>query len=54
MKKLTILAVLAIAGVLAGIVACGGDNKPAETPGGGTTTTTSSGAASGSAAPAAS
>lgn len=51
MKKLTILAVLAIAGVLAGIVACG-DNKPAETPGNTTTTTTSSGAASGSAAPA--
>ena len=37
MKKLTILAVLAIAGVLAGIVACG-DNKPAENPGGTTTT----------------
>ena len=52
MKKLTILAVLAIAGVIAGIVACGGESKPAET--GGTTTTTSSGAASGSAAPAAS
>jgi len=53
MKKLTILAVLAIAGLVAGIVACGDSNKPAENPGG-TTTTTSSGAASGSAAPAAS
>jgi len=53
MKKLTILAVLAIAGAIAGIVACGDSTKPADNPGS-TTTTTSSGAAADSAAPAAS
>lgn len=53
MKKLTILAILVIAGAIAGAVACGGDTaKPADNPG--TTTTTSSGAPSDSAAPAAS
>jgi hypothetical protein len=51
MKKLTILAVLAIAGVIAGAIACGGDATPANNPGS-TTTTTSSGASTGSAAPA--
>ena len=30
MKKLSILAVLAIAGVVAGVVACGDSNKPAD------------------------
>jgi hypothetical protein len=53
MKKLTILAVLAIAGAVASIVACGDSTKPADNPGS-TTTTTSSGAPSGSAAPASS
>jgi len=53
MKKVTILAILVIAGAVASIVACG-DNKPADQPNNTTTTTTSSGAASGSAAPAAS
>ena len=51
MKKVAILAVLALAGAIAG-VACGGD-KPAADPSG-TTTTTSSGAGADSAAPAAS
>ena len=49
MKKVAILAVLTLAGALAG-VACGGD-KPAADPSG-STTTTSSGAATDSAAPA--
>ena len=53
MKKVTILAILVIAGAVASIVACGDSNAPAKDPGN-TTTTTSSGAASGSAAPAAS
>jgi hypothetical protein len=52
MKKVTILAILVIAGTVASIVACG-DSAPANNPNN-TTTTTSSGAASGSAAPAAS
>lgn len=51
MKKVAILAVLALAGAIAG-VACGGD-KPAADPSG-TTTTTSSGATTDTAAPAAS
>lgn len=51
MKKVTILAVLVIAGVVASIVACGDSTKPADNPGSTTTTTTSSGSA---AAPAAS
>jgi len=53
MKKLTILAVLAIAGAIASVIACGGDSKPADNPGS-TTTTTSSGAPATSAAPASS
>ncbi len=51
MKKLTILAVLAIAGAVAGVVACGDSSPPANNPGS-TTTTTSSGAPADSAAPA--
>ena len=53
MKKVTILAVIVIAGAVASIVACGDSAKPADNPGS-TTTTTSSGAASDSAAPASS
>jgi hypothetical protein len=52
MKKLTILAILVIAGAVAGIAACGGSDKPADNPG--TTTTTTSGSAAASASPAAS
>ena len=54
MKKVAILAVLTLAGALAG-VACGGDSKPATDPSGSTTTTSSGAPAStDSAAPAAS
>lgn len=52
MKKVAILAVLTLAGALAG-VACGGD-KPAADPSGSTTTTSSGAAPTDSAAPAAS
>lgn len=53
MKKVAILAVLTLAGALAG-VACGGDSKPATDPSGSTTTTSSGAAPTDSAAPAAS
>ena len=41
MKKLTILAVLVIAGAVSSIVACGDSTKPADSPGSTTTTTSS-------------
>ena len=52
MKKFVILAVLAIAGATAGIIACGGSDQPANNPGNTTTTTSSAPADTG--APAAS